>query len=72
MKAQNNSKKLKDAQWHRHAMAINLLCHKLNNEIADFERKYRVKLVVKPDMDRSLYFDKVFFEETKENVIISQ
>jgi hypothetical protein len=70
MKAQNNTKKLKEAGWHRNAMALNLLCHKLNQEIEDFEKKHRVRIVVKPDIDRSLYFEKVFFEETKPNVIV--
>jgi hypothetical protein len=70
MKSQNNPKKLKEASWHRDGMAINLLLHKINEEIKDFERRRKVKLVVKTDLDRSLYFEKVFFEEVKENVIV--
>lgn len=66
MKVQHNPNKSVHCQWYRNKDGLNNLCNQLNERIKEFEQKHGVKVVIKTDLDRTLYFEKVFFEETKQ------
>lgn len=66
MKAQNNPRKSKYCQWYRNKDGLNNLCAQLNERIAEFEKKHGVRVSIRQDLDRSLFFDKVFFEEIQQ------
>lgn len=66
MKQQNNSRKLTKAVWHRDSEKINNFCALLNHQINEFNKKNGVVLSVSSDINRTMFFDKVFFEDNQQ------